>query len=131
MTLLALFEDKSKKFRSLVVILSILLAIILIIVYLKLGWYITCLLVKTTGLWCPLCGGTRSFIHLMHGDIKTAFKYNELFISTLPLIIWYGIKKIVEYINTGKIIVSKNVIKYTSLVMIVYMIIRNLLFNTR
>lgn len=131
MTLLELFEDKSKKFRAMVVLIGLVLTVIFIIFYLKLNISITCLLVKTTGLWCPLCGGTRSFINLIHGNIAVAFKYNELFIGTLPLTIGYTIKKLIEYVNAGKIEISRNVIKYTSLVMLVYMIIRNIIFKLR
>ncbi|GAB3112557.1 hypothetical protein GCM10027055_15760 [Janibacter alkaliphilus] len=36
----------------------------------------TCLLQMTTGLPCPGCGMTRSWVHLAHGDISGAFAYN-------------------------------------------------------
>ena len=31
---------------------------------------------RTTGLWCPLCGGTRATRELMHGDLGAAMGYN-------------------------------------------------------
>ena len=31
---------------------------------------------RTTGLWCPLCGGTRAPRELMHGDLGAAMGYN-------------------------------------------------------
>lgn len=36
----------------------------------------TCLLRIFTGLPCPGCGMTRSWVHLAHGDVLTAFEYN-------------------------------------------------------
>jgi len=36
----------------------------------------TCLLRLTTGMPCPGCGMTRSWVHLAHGDVATAFEYN-------------------------------------------------------
>ena len=35
-----------------------------------------CPLHRTTGLWCPLCGGTRETRELMHGDLGAAMGYN-------------------------------------------------------
>lgn len=35
-----------------------------------------CLMHRSTGLWCPLCGGTRATAALIHGDLPTALGYN-------------------------------------------------------
>ena len=35
-----------------------------------------CPLHRTTGLWCPLCGGTRATRELIHGDLGAAMGYN-------------------------------------------------------
>ena len=35
-----------------------------------------CPLHRTTGLWCPLCGGTRATRELIHGDLWAAMGYN-------------------------------------------------------
>ena len=35
-----------------------------------------CPLHRTTGLWCPLCGGTRATRELIHGDLRAAMGYN-------------------------------------------------------
>ena len=37
---------------------------------------VTCLMRIVTGLPCPGCGMTRSWVHLAHGDVATAFGYN-------------------------------------------------------
>lgn len=36
----------------------------------------TCIMRIMTGLPCPGCGMTRSWVHLAHGDVLTAFEYN-------------------------------------------------------
>ena len=40
------------------------------------GLPVLCPLHRTTGLWCPLCGGTRATRELMHGDLWAAMGYN-------------------------------------------------------
>lgn len=35
-----------------------------------------CPLHRLTGLWCPLCGGTRATRELIHGDLGGALGYN-------------------------------------------------------
>ena len=35
-----------------------------------------CPLHRITGLWCPLCGGTRATRELIHGDVWAALGYN-------------------------------------------------------
>lgn len=52
----------------------------------------TCLLRITTGLPCPGCGMTRSWVHLAHGDVAGAFTYNLfgplLFVLAAALPLW-------------------------------------------
>ncbi|MCW5945641.1 MAG: DUF2752 domain-containing protein [Fimbriimonadales bacterium] len=60
-----------------------------------------CLLVQTTGLYCPGCGGTRSVHLLLHGDVLGAISQNLLFIFIgLPLSIWFYIAG-ARYVLTG------------------------------
>lgn len=35
-----------------------------------------CFLHRTTGMWCPLCGGTRATRALLHGNLTEAIGYN-------------------------------------------------------
>ena len=35
-----------------------------------------CLMHRATGMWCPLCGGTRATAALLHGDLAAALGYN-------------------------------------------------------
>ena len=45
-----------------------------------------CPLKAFTGLDCPLCGATRATFALFRGDVTTAFDFNPLYVSLLPVI---------------------------------------------
>ena len=45
-----------------------------------------CPLHRYTGLWCPGCGTTRALHQLLHGNVVSAFRFNPLAISLLPVI---------------------------------------------
>lgn len=45
-----------------------------------------------TGLWCPGCGSTRALHQLLHGHIATAFGFNPLAISLLPLVGYLAVR---------------------------------------
>ncbi|WP_237564325.1 MULTISPECIES: DUF2752 domain-containing protein [unclassified Actinomyces] len=38
---------------------------------------------RATGLWCPLCGGTRATRALLHGDLTAAAGYNPFALVVL------------------------------------------------
>lgn len=48
-----------------------------------------CLLLQTTGVPCSLCGGTRSSLSLLKGDVGSAFRLNP-FVSLLVIafVVW-------------------------------------------
>jgi len=37
-----------------------------------------CIIYKETGLYCPACGGTRSVLALLHGDIREALWFHPV-----------------------------------------------------
>lgn len=39
-----------------------------------------CMILNTTGLYCPGCGGTRSILALLERDVATAARHNALFV---------------------------------------------------
>jgi hypothetical protein len=49
------------------------------------GGYPTCLLYRTTGIYCAGCGATRALHALLHGQIVTAVHDNLLFMTLLPV----------------------------------------------
>lgn len=50
------------------------------------GAYLACPFHRVTGLWCPGCGMTRAFHHLLTGDVLGALSSNAL----LPLVLALG-----------------------------------------
>jgi hypothetical protein len=48
-----------------------------------------CVFHELTGLYCPGCGGQRSFHALLHGHFFAAMSFNLLFVLLLPLIIYF------------------------------------------
>lgn len=47
-------------------------------------FYPLCVFHALTGLQCPGCGATRALYHLLHGDIRGAFRYNQLLFVMAP-----------------------------------------------
>jgi hypothetical protein len=56
------------------------------------GFYPYCYFYRTTGLLCPGCGGLRSMHQLLHGHFITAFRFNALFVASLPFLVWFGVR---------------------------------------
>ncbi|MBA4849674.1 DUF2752 domain-containing protein [Emticicia sp. BO119] len=52
-----------------------------------------CIFYKTTGLYCPGCGGQRAFHALLHGHMGTALQDNLLIYLILPVV---GLKLLEE-----------------------------------
>ena len=84
---------------------------------------IPCIFRKLTGFRCPGCGISTMFVRLFHGDIKGAFRANQLIFITLPL--W--IIEIIFYpIINEKYKKINNIIMYVAIVMfLIFMILRN------
>lgn len=53
---------------------------------------------KLTGLKCPGCGMTRAIAQLCRGHIKSAFEYNALCISVLPITCLYLLYRAARYV---------------------------------
>lgn len=51
----------------------------------RIGW--PCLFHLITGLYCPGCGGTRSAIHLIHGDIIGSLVYHPLVLYMVVVVL--------------------------------------------
>ena len=56
--------------------------------------FVPCYFHELTGLECPGCGITRAIYCLMHFDIGQAIHYNAMFVLTIPLLLFYGLKKL-------------------------------------
>jgi hypothetical protein len=44
-----------------------------------------CTFHQVTGLLCPGCGGLRATHALLHGDLRSAWRLNPLFVALLPV----------------------------------------------
>jgi hypothetical protein len=53
-----------------------------------------CPLHAMTGLWCPLCGGTRAGYALLHGEFGTAMHDNALLLATLPGLLLLQVRRL-------------------------------------
>ncbi len=52
--------------------------------------YPRCAFFALTGLECPGCGGLRAAHYLLHGELGTAFRYNPLLVTLLPVTLFAG-----------------------------------------
>jgi hypothetical protein len=61
-----------------------------------------CLLKNTVGLPCPSCGTTRSVLHLLQGDLSTAFFLNPLGIIAFVVMIVSPFWLLYDYYNSKR-----------------------------
>lgn len=92
---------------------------------------IPCVFKTLTHLNCPSCGVSRMCVSISHGDIKSAFYYNQVLVFLTPLIALYYIFYQIRYIRTGQRKISKlenNTMILIIVILVIYGIIRNLPF---
>lgn len=65
-------------------------------------FYPRCLLHSMTGLSCPGCGSLRAIHKLLHGDVAAAFRFNPLFLLSLPIVACALLAQVVRF-RTGRI----------------------------
>ncbi len=85
-----------------------------------------CIFNKTTGLYCPGCGGQRAFHHLLHGNFEKAFEYNLLIFLVIPIV---GIKfyeEIFEKEIMPQFVFSRQFLIVLIALLIVFTVFRNL-----
>jgi len=58
------------------------------------AFYPTCQFYQLTHLHCPGCGSLRALHQLTHGHFSAAFSSNPLLITALPLLAWFGIRRL-------------------------------------
>jgi hypothetical protein len=51
---------------------------------------------RLTGLDCPGCGAQRALHQLLHGNVIAAFRLNAMFVLSLPLFAWLGVRFMVR-----------------------------------
>lgn len=111
------------------------IAIICLGIFLYVLYYINiripCACKTITHLDCPSCGVSRMCVSLSHGDIRSAFYYNQILVFLFPLIVIYYIFYQLRYIKTGQRKISKlenNIMIVIIVILLIYGVIRNLPF---
>lgn len=67
---------------------------------------IPCLFHAATGLLCPGCGTTRSLTALLHGDLPSAFAYNQLIYFLPLLLLAYELSKKSKYSHQFNLLIA-------------------------
>lgn len=75
--------------RVLIVIIAIVVALALGVVYYALdpsgsALFPRCAFLSFTGYKCPGCGSQRAIHALLHGDVAAAFRFNAMFLVSIP-----------------------------------------------
>ncbi len=90
---------------------------------------VVCLFNFFTGYLCPGCGITRYFIAMLHGDLVSAFYYNQFVFIVFPLFLIYMIYcKVCYVINYDNYYKIPNIVYIFLLIsLIMFGIIRNII----
>lgn len=93
-----------------------------------------CLFHQLTGLYCPGCGGTRSVISLIHGQIVASIRYNPIVMYGVIIYAWYMISNTIELLSKHRIKIGMKYrdayLWYGLGILIIFFILRNFLLLT-
>ncbi len=93
------------------------------------GLFPPCIFHWATGLQCPGCGATRAMHALLHGDVRTAFAFNPLFVVALPFALAWGVREAISILAAApaRRRLSPRAVGVTIVVLIAYGVVRNIL----
>lgn len=97
----------------------------------ELGIGVPCPIKLVTGLSCPSCGITRMSVHMIHGEVRQAFFYNQMMPFVLPVLAGMGCVVGIRYIKTGReelYPVEHAILIALIVLLVLYGIVRNLPF---
>lgn len=80
-------------------------ALIAAIYYIS-GWKIPqypCVMRTILGLYCPGCGGTRSFIYLLHGQVLKSLFYHPVVPYAIVILFFYMGSQTIMRLTKGKV----------------------------
>ena len=92
------------------------------------SFYPFCAFHRVTGWQCPGCGGLRAVHHLLHGEVLTAFRFNQLVVLAAPIAAWFAVRRLTRGPGAGKIALRAQARwAWTALaVLVLFWIVRNL-----
>ncbi len=88
-----------------------------------------CPFLSVTGLWCPLCGGTRAMEALSGGDVAAALGFNLLVVVAVPLVLAEWVRWTAGRARgrpTSFMNVSSRALAVVAALALLYMVVRNL-----
>lgn len=88
-----------------------------------------CPFLALTGLWCPLCGGTRAMEALVAGDVAAAWGLNLLVVIAVPLVVAEWVRWTAGRARgrpTSFMNVSTRTLTVVTTIALVYAVLRNL-----
>ena len=88
------FDNKTQHYLQLISFISLIAFLILAVLSILRVVHLDeifppCFFFTKTGFFCPSCGGTRSFLHFINGDLIGSLKYN-IFVLYFFIIIILG-----------------------------------------
>ena len=96
-------EQKNRLKQFIKTVLQILLLGAAYAIFVKItGWGLPCPIKLVTGKYCPGCGISRMLLAMLSLDFENAFHANRLLFFLLPVILFYGLIKGIQYIKTGE-----------------------------
>lgn len=80
-------------------------------------------------IYCLTCGGTRAFGHVLSLDIISALKYNALVVLAFAYILFLNVYAVIALFKkkTSLILFRKSFIVYGFIILIAFLVVRNLL----
>ncbi len=92
------------------------------------GHYPACILLSTTGYYCPACGGTRATYDLLHGDVAGAFARHPLVpLLYLALVLGLGYRWLNRrHERLPRLTVPNWVIPAAGVALVVFGVLRNI-----
>ena len=86
-----------------------------------------CLVHRATGMWCPLCGGTRATRALLHGNLTEAIGYNPFALVVEALAVLLVLRWLVNWrAGSGRPFISAHEAVMLFTLAGVFAIVRNL-----
>ena len=67
----------------------------------RLPFRMGCLSVTLLGLYCPVCGGTRSVFALISGEVLVSVRYFPPIAVIVPVFIWLQLRALLAYFGRG------------------------------